>query len=397
LPFHFGDFVLDPGRRELRSGSKVFAVEPQVFDVLEFLIRNRARVVSKDDLLATVWGGRIVSDSAIAARINAARQAVGDDGREQRFIRTIPRKGFRFVGEVREEEAAAMTSLPPPPQRPRAANEQRITFCRTSDGINIAVARVGRGKPLVCTPILGAHVEYDWENPTRADLWQFLADRFELIRYDGRGTGLSDRNVTELSFETFQRDLDTVVEALGLQQYAFFGIGAGNSVAPAIAHAAKHPDRVSKLVIHGGLARGAQGGNAWWTPFVWMITNDWGFGSLAYVRSFLAEILPGLSPEQLKACVDLLPKTTSLETALRHLAAATSVDVAGLLPQVRASTLVLHCRDCRQQNVSRAQGTATSIPNARLVSLATDNDIPLPGEPAWPVFLRALETFLSED
>lgn len=99
MPFHFGDFVLDPGRRELRSMSKVFAVEPQVFDLLEFLIRNRARVVSKDDLLSAVWGGRIVSDLAIAARINAARQAVGDDGREQRFIRTIPRKGFRFVGE----------------------------------------------------------------------------------------------------------------------------------------------------------------------------------------------------------------------------------------------------------------------------------------------------------
>jgi pimeloyl-ACP methyl ester carboxylesterase len=282
-------------------------------------------------------------------------------------------------------------------QRPSAAGEQRITFCRTSDGINIAVARVGRGMPLVCTPILGAHVEYDWENPTRAELWQFLADRFELIRYDGRGTGFSDRNVTEFSFETFQRDLDAVVEPLGLQNYAFFGIGAGNTIAPAIAHAAKHPDRVSKLVIHGGMTQGTQAGSAWWTPFVWTITKDWGFASLAYVRNLLAEILPGLSPEQLKVCVDQLPKATSLETALRQFAAAASIDVAGLLPQVRAPTLVLHCRGCRLHSVERAQGIATSIPNARLVSLATDNDMPLPGEPAWPVFLDALETFLSED
>ena len=110
--FHLGNFVLDPGRRELRSGTKVLAVEPQVFDLLEFLIRNRTRVVSKDDLLAAVWGGRIVSDSAIAARINAARQALGDNGREQRFIRTIPRKGFRFVGEVWQQAPAATTSLP---------------------------------------------------------------------------------------------------------------------------------------------------------------------------------------------------------------------------------------------------------------------------------------------
>jgi pimeloyl-ACP methyl ester carboxylesterase len=246
-------------------------------------------------------------------------------------------------------------------------------------------------------PFVGAHVEYDWENPTRAELWQFLADRFELIRYDGRGTGFSDRNVSALSFEMLQRDLDAVVEALGLEHYAFLGIGVGKTFAPAIAHAVRHPDRVSKLVIHGGVAQGAQGGNAWWTPFVWMITNDWGYGSLDYVRNFLAETHPGLSPEQVRASVDLLPKITSLETALRCVAASASVDVAGLLPQVRAPTLVLHCRDCRQQNIERARGTVMSIPNARLVSLATDNDIPLPGEPAWPVFLRALETFLSED
>jgi DNA-binding winged helix-turn-helix (wHTH) protein/pimeloyl-ACP methyl ester carboxylesterase len=396
LPFHFGEFVLDPGRRELRSGRKVFAVEPQVFDLLEFLIRNRARVVSKDDLLAAVWDGRIVSDSAIASRINAVRQAIGDDGREQRLIRTIPRKGFRFVGEVREGGAAPTAGLPSAPQRPRAASEQRITFCRTSDGVNIAVARVGRGKPLVCTPIIGAHVEYDWENPTRADLWQFLADRFELIRYDCRGTGLSDRNVTEFSFETFQLDLDAVVEALGLQRYAFFGNGPGRTVAPAIAYAARHPERVSKLVLHGGIPQGKQVGNVWWTQFVWMLGKDWGF-SLGYLRNFLAEIFPGLPPEQVAACVDLLPKTASLETALRHLALTLSFDVAALLPQVRAPTLVLHSRGGRLQSIERAQGTATSIPNARLVSLPTDNDIPLPGEPAWHVLLGALETFLSED
>ncbi len=390
--FHLGNLVLDPGRRELRSGTRVLAVEPQVFDMLEFLIRNRARVVSKDDLLAAVWGGRIVSDSAIAARINAARQALGDNGREQRFIRTIPRKGFRFVGEVWEQAPAATTSLPSGPQRPRAASEQRITFCRTSDGVNIAVARVGRGKPLVCMPFLSCHAEYDWENPILADLWQFLADRFELIRYDCRGTGLSDRNITELSFETFQRDLDAVVEALGLQRYAFYG----GVAALAIAHAARHPERVSKLIIHGGIPQDTGGGGAWWTPFVWMLGKDWGF-SLGYIRSFLAVILPGLSSEQLDALVELLPKTASFQTALRHVAATASADVADLLPQVRAPTLVLHCRDCHSGNVELAQATAASIPNARLVSLATENAIPLPGEPAWPVFLTTLETFLSED
>ena len=103
LLYSFDNHVLDTDRRELRRGADVVAVEPQVFDLLEYLIRNRERVVSRDDVLAAVWGGRIVSESALATRINAVRKAVGDDGERQNLIRTIARKGFRFVGDVREE------------------------------------------------------------------------------------------------------------------------------------------------------------------------------------------------------------------------------------------------------------------------------------------------------
>src|SRR5512140_140539 len=100
----FGDYEIDVERRELRRAKTLVHVEPQVFDLLVYLLENRDRVVSKDDLIASVWGGRIVSDSTLTSRINAARKAVGDSGGEQRLIRTIPRKGLRFVGEVRTEE-----------------------------------------------------------------------------------------------------------------------------------------------------------------------------------------------------------------------------------------------------------------------------------------------------
>jgi TolB-like protein/Flp pilus assembly protein TadD len=116
LLYHFNDFVLDPDRRELRRGDHLVAVEPQVFDLLEFLIRARERVVSRDDILAAVWSGRIVSEATLSSRISAARYAIGDNGEEQRLIRTIPRKGLRFVGEVREEaEDAASAGMPSPP------------------------------------------------------------------------------------------------------------------------------------------------------------------------------------------------------------------------------------------------------------------------------------------
>jgi TolB-like protein len=113
LLYSFEDFVLDTDQRELRRGHLRIAIQPQVFDLLEFMIRNRERVVSKDDLIAAIWGGRIVSESALTTRINAARTAIGDSGEDQQFIRTLPRKGVRFVGVVREVEEEK-------PQPPRA-------------------------------------------------------------------------------------------------------------------------------------------------------------------------------------------------------------------------------------------------------------------------------------
>jgi DNA-binding winged helix-turn-helix (wHTH) protein len=111
--FSFEDYVLDTGRRELRRGRAVIAVQPQVFDLLEYLISNRERVVTKDDMLDAIWGGRIVSESALTTRINAARTALGDNGEEQRLIRTLPRKGIRFVGVVREARESSDTNAVP--------------------------------------------------------------------------------------------------------------------------------------------------------------------------------------------------------------------------------------------------------------------------------------------
>src|SRR6185437_16610844 len=105
MRFLFDNYALDTEKRELHRGADAVSITPQVFDLLDYLIRNRERVVSKDDLIGAVWNGRIVSDAALTTRLNAARSAIGDSGEEQRLIKTLPRKGFRFVGEVQETQS----------------------------------------------------------------------------------------------------------------------------------------------------------------------------------------------------------------------------------------------------------------------------------------------------
>jgi DNA-binding winged helix-turn-helix (wHTH) protein len=116
LRFLFEEFAFDTDRRELHRGADVVSVTPQVFDLLDYLIRNRERVVSKDDLIDAVWNGRSVSDAALTTRFNVARSAIGDSGEEQRLIKTLPRKGFRFVGAVREERVPANAATADPPR-----------------------------------------------------------------------------------------------------------------------------------------------------------------------------------------------------------------------------------------------------------------------------------------
>ena len=132
MRFLFADSVLDVDRRELSRGSETVAVEPQVFDLLVYLVHNRERVVTKDDLIEAVWHGRIVTESTLTTRINAARKAIGDNGVEQRLIRTIPRKGLRFVGEVRQAPVAAAP--------PAAKEAQAMPWSERSHGDPPAIA-----------------------------------------------------------------------------------------------------------------------------------------------------------------------------------------------------------------------------------------------------------------
>jgi len=387
--YRFDDCTLDTARRELHRGGGPVAVEPQVFDLIEFLIRHRDRVVSRDDLIAGVWGGRIVSDSTLASRINAARSALGDDGTAQRLIRTVARKGVRFVGAVEENDAA-------PAARAEAEPAQTITFCRTADGVNLAVAAVGDGPPLVKTANWLNHLDYDWQSPIWSPMLRRLAGRFRLIRYDGRGNGLADRDAADISLAAFSRDLEIVIATLDPPRFALLGLSQG--AAAAIAFAVAHPERVSRLILYGGYAlgrnrRGSPDDEAVAQAVLAMMRQGWGRAESAFMRAFASLYLPSGSPEQIRWFAEMQKRATSGEMAARLRTACDDIDVSALLPRIRVPTLVLHGRDDHVVPIEQGRMMAAQIPGSRFVTLESENHVPLPDEPAWETLLKEIEAF----
>jgi pimeloyl-ACP methyl ester carboxylesterase/DNA-binding winged helix-turn-helix (wHTH) protein len=393
VQFVFGDYALDVSRRELRRGSGLVAIEPQVFDLLVYLLQNRDRVVSKDDLLAAVWGGRIVSESTLTSRINAARRAVGDSGEQQALIRTVARKGIRFVGDVRETDAPPASNAVPAAGRLR----QQIQFCTAPDGVRIAYADVGQGQPLIKAANWLSHLEYDWQSPVWRHLLHALADNRRLVRYDARGNGLSDWQVDDISFEAFVRDLESVVEAMGLQRFPLMGMSQGCAVS--IAYAVRHPERVSHLVLYGGYARGKRRRGSSQDvehsdALLTLMRQGWGQENPAFRQIFTSLFIPGGTAEQMQWFNDLQRITTSPENAVRIRQAVDDIDVSELLPQVKAPALVLHCRNDAVHPFDEGRRLAAGIPGARFVALEGSNHVILESDPAWPRFIEEISNFL---
>ena len=387
--FLFDNYSLDCERRELRAQGAIVPVEPQVFDLLVYLIENRDRVVSKDDLIASVWSGRIVSDSTLDSRINAVRKALGDSGGRQQFVRTIARKGFRFVGEVNTAPKPAGTGATSP-----ATLNQEVHICTASDGVRIAYALAGQGPPLVKAANWLNHLEYDWQSPIWSHLLHEFAARHQLIRYDERGNGLSDWDVQDISFEAFVRDLESVVDAAKLERFALLGISQGCAVS--IVYAIRHPERVSHLVLYGGFARGRTKRDPEHARTLFsIIQQGWGKENPAHRQFFTSLFFPDGTPEQMQWFNDLQRMTTSTENALRIMRATGELDVSDLLSQVKVPTLVLHCRNDAWVVFDEGRRLAAGIPGAKFVALESRNHLVLETEPAWEKFTSEITAFLA--
>jgi pimeloyl-ACP methyl ester carboxylesterase/DNA-binding winged helix-turn-helix (wHTH) protein len=382
----FDAYALDLQRCSLRRGNSDIELRPKAFDVLRYLVENSGRVVGKDELVKAVWPGLFVTDDALVQCVRDVRLALADH--DHRIIKTVPRRGYLLSVDAH-----------PSPKHSPARSDQDVKFCRTKDGIRLALASIGQGLPLVRPPTWFNHLEYDWHVQFRSALYDFLADRFQLIRYDGRGSGLSERYVPNISFQTFEQDLDAVINALRLQRYALLGISQGAPIA--IAHAVRYPDRISKLVLNGGFAlgtnkRGSAKDQEMAQAHLTLMRHGWGDEHSAYLRTFCMLYFPSASAEELRAAAELQRMAMSGDTAVRLRIATADIDIVNLLPKVSTPTLVLHSRHDNAVPFEEGRRLASAIPNAKFVALESENHIPMPDEPAWATFIGELESFLRE-
>ena len=284
-------------------------------------------------------------------------------------------------------------------RQPEPRYEQEIHFCTTEDGVRLAYSHIGSGPPLVKTGNSMTHLEFDLETPIWRHFYRELSRDHTLIRYDARGNGLSDRDVEEVSFETFVTDLESVVDAIGLERFALLGISQGCAVS--IAYAVRYPQRVSHLILFGGYpvgwakrARSAaekEQGAAMLT----LVRLGWGQENPAFRQLFTSQFIPGGTKEQVDWFNELQRISTTPEDAARNLIATGDTDVSALLAQVSVPTLVMHSRDDARVPFDQGRRVAAGIPGARFVPLPSRNHLILEDEPAFPKFLQEIRAFLA--
>ena len=274
--------------------------------------------------------------------------------------------------------------------------DQKIGFCTTSDGVRIAYATVGEGPILVKAPNWMSHLEFEWQSPVWSHWWEELSKHHQVIRFDQRGSGLSDWNIDDFSFDSWVSDLEAVVEEIGLDKFSLIGISQGSAVA--VAYATRHPEKVERLIIYGGFARGR---NKRGMPVdeaeavQVLIRRGWGRDNAAYRQIFTSQFMPGATSEQMDWFNELQRISTSPENAANISQVSGNIDVLDLLPKVQAETLVLHARHDERIPLEQGRQFAALIPNARFVTLESKNHLLIASEPAWEVALAEVRKFLG--
>lgn len=281
-----------------------------------------------------------------------------------------------------------------------AGHRPDIRFTRSADGVRLAYAVEGHGPVLVKAATWLSHLEFDRESPVWQHLTQAMSAHATYVRYDERGCGLSDREVEHLDFESWVTDLEMLVDALGCPTLSLMGISQGASIA--IAYAARHPERVSHLVIHGGYARGRLARSP--TPadeelalmMQRLIELGWGREEPSFRQFFTHQFIPGGTPEQHNWFNELERISCTPAMAARFVRIFDRIDVQALLPEIRCPTLVLHSTGDARVPFAEGRLIASAIPGAHFVPLESRNHLLLAQEPAWQRWMAEVLDFLPK-
>lgn len=275
---------------------------------------------------------------------------------------------------------------------------QQIRFATASDGVKIAYAESGKGLPLVRAGHWLTHLEWDWQTPVWGPWLEALSARHHLYRYDSRGCGLSDRDIDSIRLEDLVADLEAVVDAAGLDRFALLGASQGGAVS--IAYAARHPDRVSHMVLLDALARGRlvrdPGAEQRETVAAMgrLVRAGWGQDNAAFRQMFTTQFFPNASRAQADAFNDLQRLSCTPEHAERLMLAFAALDASASLAGVQCPTLVLHCLGDARVPFEEGRFVASGIRDARFQPLDSMNHIPLAGEPAFEEVLALINDFV---
>jgi pimeloyl-ACP methyl ester carboxylesterase/DNA-binding CsgD family transcriptional regulator len=276
---------------------------------------------------------------------------------------------------------------------------QEIRFCTAPDGVRIAWARHGAGPPLVISTCWLSHLQHDWESPVWRHFLDDLGRVATVIRYDERGHGLSDRDVDDHELAARVGDLEAVIAAAGHESFALMAMSQGGPVA--IDYAARHAERVTRLIFYGSYATADLDAdpeqlemNA---AFEQMIKVGWARPQSEFRRVFTSMMIPSGGEEQMRWLDELQRVSVTADIAIRARQQRKEASSVHLLPELRMPTLVLHSRHDRMNPLADGRFLASSISGARFVVLESDNHIVLGDEPAWQVFVHEVTEFMQPD
>lgn len=276
---------------------------------------------------------------------------------------------------------------------------QRVRFCRSADGTRIAYAVHGQGPPVLLDSCWLSHLEYDWQSPIWRHYLVALGRVATVVRFDERGHGMSDRQVTDFELEPRIQDLSAVADHAGLDRFALVAMAQGGPVALHYTH--RHPERVTRLVCASTYAAPSQHVTQddleLEEAFGAMIRAGWDRKDPLFRRVFTTMMIPDATEEMMVWLDDLHQRAASARTAFDSRIARSRADASGVLGEISAPTLVIHSRHERMNAFEHGRSLAAAIPDARLVSLDSRNHILLENEPAWQVFVREVTAFLAED